>query len=87
MDLEINRMLFRLHEMGFDAIQFLGSYMDGGKTICRKLGVGNFYARRAMCQEFIEQDLAQDQAAFISDAIGRRIDPPDDGESWKKQDA
>ena len=67
----------------FDAVQILGSWMNGGHTRCAKRGSGNFYARQGMAREFIEINLAEDQAA----AIAERLNPPDEGDNWKKDEA
>lgn len=64
----------------FDAVQILASRpLDGGGTACTKSGVGNWYARQGMAQEFITQDQAQE----LSTQIAERMNPPDDGDQWK----
>lgn len=64
----------------FDAVQIVASRpMDGGGTACTKRGAGNFYARLAMCREFIENNSQGDAAEFLA----RKINPPDEGDDWK----
>jgi hypothetical protein len=57
----------------FDAVQILGSWTDAGHTLCSKKGVGNWYARQGMAHEFINEDVALEQAV----AIARRLNPPE----------
>jgi hypothetical protein len=62
----------------FDAVQILVSGpADGGGTECIKKGCGNWYARQGMAHEFINQDIAQEHAKEISEAL----EPPP--EEWK----
>jgi hypothetical protein len=63
----------------FEAVQILVSWNEDGSTQCVKRGCGNFYARRAMASEFVEEDMAQIQAHEIVE----RLDPPDTSEAWK----
>lgn len=62
----------------FDAVQIVASRTDGGLTYGTSRGAGNWYARRAMCQEFVEKDQAQTFAREMP------APPPDEGEAWKK---
>lgn len=56
----------------YDAVQILASYpTDGGGTGGLVRGRGNYYARKGLCQEFLQRDLCSD--------IGRAVRPPDDG--------
>lgn len=44
----------------FDAIQIVGSVLlPSGDTACCSRGSGNWYARKAMCQELVERDQAR----------------------------
>jgi hypothetical protein len=61
----------------FDAIQILGTWSEDGLTKCSKRGVGNWYARQGMAHEFINADLAQENAREIAE----QLNPPDD--EWK----
>ena len=64
----------------FDAVQILASWNDGGLSYCIKRGSGNWYARQGMAHEFINADMAQEQARQIAEAMPS---PPDDGDDWK----
>lgn len=61
----------------FDAVQILVSVAEDGKTRCIKSGVGNWYARQGMAHEFINEDVAKENAAEIAN----QLNPPDEG--WK----
>ena len=62
----------------YDSVQIMGSYLtEKGTTICQKRGSGDFYARQGMAHEFIQTNVAEDQAILIA----QKLDPPDDG--WK----
>jgi len=63
----------------YDAVQVVGTFIDiEGKTRGQKRGSGNWYARRALCEEFIEQAQAED----VADCIARKLEPPED---WKSE--
>ena len=63
----------------YDAVQVVGTFLDAdGRTRGQKRGSGNWYARRALCQEFIEQAQAND----LADEIARKLEPPED---WKSE--
>lgn len=71
---EIDRHVRELAEL-YDAVQVTGSWLTPeGRTKSHKRGSGNFYARLALCREFITEELAEDQAT----AIARKLEPPDD---------
>lgn len=54
----------------FDVVQILAStHLDGGGTRCVKRGVGNWYARQGMAHEFIENNIAEDQACAIAERL------------------
>lgn len=57
-----------------DSIQLLATWTEEGNTHRYKFGTGNWYARRGLAMEFIEQDQAQTAAKEISDAL----QPPED---------
>lgn len=76
----LEKAALALYEQGFDSVQILGTFMEGGYTHCVHSGAGNFYARRAACQFFIESDQAAESARRIAEAL----DKPDDGEVWKE---
>ncbi len=65
----------------FDAVQILVSWNE--EAICKNLyaGAGNWYARQGMAHDFINQDVAQENAKQIS----AKLEPPlDDAEAWKE---
>ncbi len=65
----------------FDAVQILVSWNE--ESISKNLysGAGNWYARQGMAHDFINQDVAQENAR----QLGAKIQPPpDDGEVWKQ---
>lgn len=63
-----------------DAVQIFVSKTEEG--ICRAIyrGAGNWYARQGMAHEFINQDVAQENAKQLGDKINDRPD----GEDWKE---
>lgn len=67
----------------FDAVQIVASRIDEktGSTTPHHAGTGNWFARRGLCQQFIEMD----QADTAARAIGPAINPPDEGEKWREQ--
>lgn len=65
----------------FDSVQILVSWgVDGGGTKSCFSGTGNWYARQGMAHEFINSDIAQDAAQQIAE----KLNPPDEGDAWKK---
>ncbi len=63
----------------YDAVQIVATWLASDNlTRSHKCGSGNWYARTGLCREFINENLADDQA----EAIARKLDPPDDG--WKE---
>lgn len=64
----------------FDAVQILASWRHEGLTSCAQRGAGNFYARQGMAHEFINSDIAQDNARRIAEQLK---DKPDEGDDWK----
>lgn len=67
----------------FDAVEILASRgLPQGGTQCIKRGAGNWYARQGMAREFINEDVAQENACEIA----RRLSPPpDSGEAWREK--
>lgn len=64
-----------------DAVQILVSWNE--QAISKNLyrGGGNWFARQGMAHDFINQDVAQENAKQLADKLEP---PPDDAESWKK---
>lgn len=75
----LERMALQLYEMGFDSVEIMATWMEGGHTKSLKKGAGNWYARQHMAAEFLQEDIAQDQAVKIA----QQLDKPDDGDAWK----
>lgn len=76
----IGRALADLHEH-FDAVQIVASVVhDDGVTTSHHGGRGNWYARRALCQEFCEVDQCRTLAREINQST-----PPPEGEEWKSK--
>lgn len=67
----------------FDAVQILATWSEAGVTHSIPRGAGNWYARQGMAHEFINQDVAQENAKQIADRIAR----PDDDGDWKGEPA
>ena len=59
----------------FDSVQIMGAWDEGGFSYCSKAGVGSWYARQGMAHEFINADIAHEQAYQIS----QRLNPPEEG--------
>lgn len=72
----------KVEELGehFDAVQILVCWNEHGSTRSIKRGGGLWHARQGLAHEFINEDIAQDQAM----QIGRQINPPNDGDDWKE---
>jgi hypothetical protein len=62
------------------AVQILCSWVEDGMTNTIVSGSGNWNARVGMARRMVEKDSAETLAHEIS----RRINPPDEGEGWKK---
>lgn len=75
----LNQMALHLYEMGFDSVQILATWMDGGHTKSLKKGAGNWYARQHLAAEFQQEDISQDQAVRIA----QQLDKPNGDDSWK----
>ena len=65
----------------FDCVQIVASRLDPDGTRSFMRGVGNWFARRGLCQHFIERDQADTQAR----TIGHVINPPDEGDKWRTE--
>lgn len=82
---EANKMLDRtLSQLSehFDCVQIVASTLEpDGSTRPYVRGTGNWFARRALCQYFIERDQADTQASIL----GPVINPPDEGDAWKEK--
>lgn len=53
----------------FDSVQIMISWNDNGYTMCCKRGVGNWYARQGMAHEFINEDVAKENALHIANEL------------------
>lgn len=63
----------------FGAVQIVASrLLPNGATAATMTGSGDWYARKALCQEFVERDQADTLARTI-----HRQEPPPEGEEWK----
>lgn len=65
----------------FGSVQILVSWMDGGLTKAYKQGAGDWYARQGLAHEFINEDIAKDNARLLAEII----DKPDSGDAWKTE--
>lgn len=53
----------------FDALQILASWQEEGVTKCTPRGTGNWYARQGMAHEFINADIAQENARQLAETL------------------
>jgi len=53
----------------FDCVQILATRMNQGHTQFVKKGVGNWYARHGMAQQFIQIGAAEDLATEIAEKL------------------
>lgn len=60
----------------FSSVQIMVSFNEEGLTKCIKRGSGDWYARQGMAHEFINADIAQENAAQLAE----KINPPE--EDW-----
>lgn len=58
----------------FDHVQILVTWQEGEITHRLQRGYGNWYARQGLAHEFINEDVARENA----EAIGEKIKPPED---------
>lgn len=64
----------------FDCVQIVASRVEAnGDTRSFMRGTGNWFARRALYQHFIERD----QADTTARTLGPVINPPDEGDKWR----
>lgn len=66
----------------FEHVQVMATWQEDLKTLQLKRGLGNWYARQGLAQEFINEDRAQENAAAVSRYLPKP--PPEEGEEWKK---
>jgi hypothetical protein len=72
----------------FDAVQIMVSWTENGATYCSKRGCGSWYARQGMAHEFIQQDIANDNARIMAEHMNRdEDDGEDDGEDDEEVEA
>lgn len=57
----------------FEAVQIMVSWNDEGLSKCVKRGCGNWYARQGMAHEFINADIAQENATQIADKLAPKV--------------
>lgn len=50
----------------FDAVQIFATWCDHGCTIGTTRGTGNWYARQGLAHEFIQADIAQENAMQLA---------------------
>lgn len=66
----------------FDAVQILATWNETGLTKTCARGSGNWHARQGMAHDFINRDIAQENAREIAE----HLEPPgDQGEVWKEE--
>lgn len=81
---QVNRMLedaaAKLGEH-FEVVQIMVSWNERGNTYAAKRGCGNWYARQGLAREFINTEMAAENARQLADILPR----PDstDGDEWK----
>jgi hypothetical protein len=64
----------------FEAVQIVAciTHREGTRSFNR--GSGNWFARLEMARQFINNDARIEQAQRIAE----RVNPPDEGETWKQ---
>jgi len=68
-----NKLLTQLTELIPDLhIQILASWNEDGHTKAISFGNGNWYARQGLAHEFINKDIAQENAQQLSDLINQK---------------
>ena len=65
----------------FGVVQIMVTWDEFGITHSAKRGVGNWYARQGMAHEFINCDIAVENARQLASVIPNQN--PDDGDEWK----
>lgn len=53
----------------FDSVQIMATWSEDSITHLSNNGCGNWYARQGMAHEFINSDIAQDQARQIAKSL------------------
>lgn len=66
----------------FDHVQILATWNDSGISKNLYRGTGNWFARQGMAHDFIQQDISQESATQISNALKE----PPDNEQWPNQE-
>lgn len=69
----------------FEHVQIMVSWNEDFKCMQLKRGLGNWYARQGLAHEFINEDIAQENARAVSRYLPPP--PPDDSEAWKTSDS
>lgn len=70
----IERHAAELSEV-YDSVQIFGSWVaPDGRTRSHKRGSVDFYARQGLAHEFIQENIAEDNARMIA----QRLNPPDE---------
>lgn len=72
----LDSLVAHLHEF-FEVVQIQASWCEEGFTHSVDSGAGNWYARQGMAHEFINKDVAQENARQISEVMPRP--PQQDG--------
>lgn len=57
----------------FDAVQILATFQENGSTDTGYVGFGNWYARQGMAHEFINKDIAQENARQFADKLNPEL--------------
>jgi hypothetical protein len=65
----------------FENVQIMVTWNEGGITKSCFRGVGNWHARQGMAHEFINMDIAQENAKQIASELQYK---PDSGDDWKQ---
>ena len=65
---EVETFCMRMSEH-VDAVQVVLSVHRGGLTEMHSCGEGNFYTRKAMCEEYVNRENNQNQAFYIASEI------------------
>ena len=62
----------------YDSVQIVATWLnENGTTSSQKRGSGNWYARQALCREFVEEDARSDQADLIAKKLNSGEDNSD----------
>lgn len=66
----------------YENVQIMVTWNEDGITKSCMRGVGNWHARQGLAHEFINMDIAQENAKQIASELQDR--PDDGGDDWKK---